>query len=66
MLIIKEDEFMTWIISNIGTIIVGLVVLVMVFLSIRSLIADRKKGCSSCGGSCSACGMAGKCHNGKV
>ncbi len=57
---------MTWIISNIGSIITGLVILVIVFFCVKSLIAGRKKGCSSCGGSCSACGMAGKCHNGNA
>lgn len=44
-----------------GTLIVGLVLLTIVILIIRSMINDKKKGKSAiCGGDCSHCG--GQCH----
>jgi len=48
--------------DNIGTIICGAVVLLILVLVIRSLIKDKKKGRSSCGCSCAHCAMAGRCH----
>ncbi len=38
-----------------GTIIVGIALAVLVGLVIRSMISDKKKGKSSCGGDCSRC-----------
>ncbi|MFA9378646.1 MAG: FeoB-associated Cys-rich membrane protein [Lachnotalea sp.] len=44
-----------------GTIIIGLIVLVLVSLAIRSMIKDKKSGKSiQCGGDCGHCG--GHCH----
>ncbi|MBR6360774.1 MAG: FeoB-associated Cys-rich membrane protein [Clostridia bacterium] len=51
-----------WLIANIGTILAGLVLLVLVAGIIRSLVNDKKKGRSSCGNNCAHCAMAGKCH----
>ncbi len=42
---------------SIGTVIVGLVLIGIVVLIIRSMISDKKKGKSlSCGGNCKNCG----------
>ena len=51
------------------TIIVGLVLAVIVGLIIGDMVRKKKKGqdplgCSSCGGSCGGCAMAGSCHTG--
>ena len=60
---------MTWLIENMGTIIVLLVLVIIVAAIVRKLYSDKKKGihscgghcgggcpvCSSCGGSCSSC-----------
>ncbi len=51
-----------WLIANIGTILVCLVLAFLVFGIVRSLIKDKKKGKSSCGNNCAHCAMAGKCH----
>ena len=51
-----------WIRSNLLTIAILLVLAAAVVAIVFSLIRDRKKGCSSCGGGCAHCPMAGKCH----
>ena len=40
---------------NLPTIIVALILVAIVVLDIRKILDDRKKGCNSCGGSCSGC-----------
>jgi len=50
-----------WIINNISTILVSLVLLGFVSLVIRKMLRDKKKGVTSCGTSCSGCAMAGSC-----
>ena len=47
---------------NLSTAIVLLILIVVVFLAIRSIIQDRKNGKSSCGGSCGSCGSHSLCH----
>ncbi len=52
-----------WLIANIGSVLVGVVVLAVVALVIVLMVRDKKKGkSSSCGCSCTSCPMAGKCH----
>lgn len=60
---------MTWLMQNIGTIVVLLVLVIIVAAIVHKLYSDNKKGihscgghcgggcpgCSSCGGSCSSC-----------
>ena len=53
---------MQFIIENLGTIAVLLVVAVISGFATYSVIKNRKKGCSSCGGSCGNCSMACTCH----
>lgn len=60
----------SWLQTNIGSIVVVLFLLGMVALIVRRLILDKKAGkhicggsCGSCGGGCQGCPMAGKCHS---
>ena len=52
-----------WISANIGTIVVGLILLAVVVLIVRTMIRDKKQGKSSCGGNCAGCAGCGSCHN---
>ncbi len=51
-----------WISANIGTIVVGLILLAVVALIVRGMIRDKKQGKSSCGGNCAGCAGCGSCH----
>lgn len=52
---------MGWIAANIGTIIVGLMLLAVVGLVIRKMHRDKKNG--NCSGGCSGCsGCSGSCN----
>ena len=60
----------SWLQTNIGSIVVVLFLLGMVALIVRRLILDKKAGkhicggsCGSCGGGCQGCPMAGKFHS---
>lgn len=54
---------MSWITENLATIIVGLIVLAIVVLAVRSMYKNKKAGNScSCGSSCSGCASSGMCH----
>ena len=44
------------------TIIICIVLAAFFGLLIWSMIRDKKKGKSSCGGCCSSCAMSGHCH----
>jgi hypothetical protein len=46
---------LTWIGSNIGTILISLLLILMVAGIINTLIKDKKNGKSCCGGSCAHC-----------
>lgn len=51
--------------GNLSTILIGLAVLLLVFLAVRSIWRDKKRGksCGSCSGGCSGCpgcGAAGR------
>ena len=52
-----------WISTNIGTILINLLLLAAVALIIRSMMRDKKQGKSSCGGNCAGCAACGACHN---
>ncbi len=45
-----------------ATIIISIILLVFVFLVIKKLYEDRKRGASSCGCGCSGCPRAGLCQ----
>ncbi len=54
-----------WIEANLPTILVSAVLLMVISLIIYGMVKDKKKGKSSCGGSCSGCAgcaMHDSCH----
>lgn len=52
-----------WLSANIGTILIGGVLLAAVLLIVRYLLRQRKAGKSSCGTGCAHCAMHGQCHS---
>lgn len=54
-------EFIT---NNLGTLIVGLFLLVIVILVLHSIKKDKKSGKSTCGYGCKHCANAPYCHGG--
>ena len=57
---------LVWFQENIGSIVVVMFLLAVVFLIVRGLILDMKAGRHICGGSCgsgcSGCPMQRRCH----
>ena len=51
-----------WLSQNIGTIIVGAVVVAIVGLIVWRMVANKRAGKSSCGCGCESCAMKDKCH----
>ena len=51
-----------WLVSNISTIIIALIIGAIVAAVIVKMVRDKKRGLSSCGCNCSACAMNGACH----
>lgn len=52
----------TWIMTNLGNIVVSLILIAIVTAVIFKLIKDKKNGVSSCGGNCKSCGMCASCN----
>lgn len=48
---------------NLPTLLVLIVIVIAVLLAIRSIRIDKKRGKSSCGGNCGACGGQSLCHS---
>lgn len=55
----------TFILENIATIVVGILLLAVVSLIIVRMVRNKKKGNSSCGCGCVNCPMSGECHKKK-
>ena len=53
---------MQWLIENLGTIAVLLIVAAVSGAATFSIIRNRKKGGCSCGCGCNGCPNAGMCH----
>ena len=51
-----------WLMANIGTIIVGLIIAAVVVLIIVNRVKKKKNGESTCGCGCADCPMKNKCH----
>lgn len=51
-----------WLIENLATIIVSLILAGIIAAVIMKLIKNKKNGKSSCGCGCKGCSMRGKCH----
>ena len=49
-----------WFSNNWGTLLVALILVAVVVIVLAFMHKDKKKGKSSCGGSCSSCSM--NCH----
>lgn len=47
---------MVWLIENLSTILVCLIIIIAVVLAIRSIRKDKISGKSRCGGNCGSCG----------
>ncbi|MCD8147967.1 MAG: FeoB-associated Cys-rich membrane protein [Clostridiales bacterium] len=54
---------MDWLISNLATVVIGLLLLVAVIFAVRALIKGHKH--SGCSGGCAGCSCAGKCAHTK-
>ncbi|MBE5759710.1 MAG: FeoB-associated Cys-rich membrane protein [Clostridiales bacterium] len=52
-------QFLSENLANIAVLLVLALGLTAIF---RTMIKDKKSGCSSCGNNCSHCAMGGKCH----
>ncbi len=53
---------LNWLIQNIATIIISLVLAVICALIILKMRKDKKEGKTSCGCGCENCAMSGSCH----
>ena len=51
-----------WIMGNLGTILVTLLIILVVAGIIASMIKDKRKGISHCGGNCAHCAMNSSCR----
>ncbi len=51
-----------WLSANIGSLAVGLVLIIIVSLIIYRMVKDKKEGKSSCSHGCQNCAMHGQCH----
>ena len=62
---------LAWLAANLVNLVLILAVAAVLGLAVRGMVRDRKAGktscgsCSSCGGACAGCPMAGACHGGK-
>ncbi|MBR5273428.1 MAG: FeoB-associated Cys-rich membrane protein [Clostridia bacterium] len=54
-----------WIVSNIASIIILLIVAVIVGAVVFKMIRDKRKGKSSCSCGCGGCPMSDSCHGKK-
>lgn len=55
---------MEWLVNNLATIIISLILAVIAGLIIYKMAKDKKQGKSSCGCNCSCCPMGSACHGG--
>ncbi|MCR5736117.1 MAG: FeoB-associated Cys-rich membrane protein [Eubacterium sp.] len=52
----------SWILANMGSIIVSIILILIVGFILFKMIHDKKSGKSSCSSGCAGCPMSGKCH----
>ena len=53
---------LTWLMSNLATMVVCLILAAILGWIISTMVKNKKKGKSSCGCGCSGCAMSGMCH----
>ncbi|MGN0459791.1 MAG: FeoB-associated Cys-rich membrane protein [Ruminococcus sp.] len=51
-----------WLMNNISTIIVGMIVLAVIIAIVIRMIKNKKRGKTSCNCGCSGCPMGDSCH----
>ncbi len=56
---------LTWLMENMATIIISMVLVLVVAAIIVSMVRGKRKGKSSCGCGCAGCAMNGACHPAK-
>ena len=56
---------LSFLLDNLATIIIGLIVLLLAVLIIVKLVRDKRKGKSSCGCGCENCAMSKTCKSSK-
>ena len=54
---------MDFIVNNMGTIVVGVMVLGVLGAIVLKMVSDKKKGKTSCSCGCGSCPNAGNCHS---
>ena len=54
---------MTWLLDNLATILIAMLVLGISSGIIAGMIKNKKRGKSACGCGCSNCPMGGSCHS---
>ena len=54
-----------WIMENLGTDIVSVLLLAAIAAILVGMLRDRKNGKTSCGSGCSGCPMGDNCHQQK-
>ncbi len=54
---------MEWLVENIGTLTVALILIAVVAYIVLSVLKDKKAGRHSCGCGCENCALRGKCCN---
>ena len=60
-----EREVLTWLASNLGTVLVAAILIAAVVLIVISMVRKKKKGGSSCACGCETCRYAGSCRDKK-
>ena len=53
-----------WLLANLATVVLSLVLLLIVFLVVRGMIRDKRSGKSSCGCGCEGCSGCSTCSPG--
>ncbi len=56
---------LTWLMENMATIIISMVLVLVVAAILVSMVRGKRKGKSSCGCGCAGCAMNGACHPAK-
>ena len=57
---------MTWLMENLGSLLVGALLLAVVAAVVRRMLKDHREGRSSCGSGCASCPMSASCHRGSA
>jgi hypothetical protein len=61
-----SEQMITWLLANLGTIIISLILAFIVAGVIVVLVKDKKQGKSTCGGNCAHCKMCAGCKSAEV